>query len=93
MCSGIRPEDLEGAPSFETVRDKVESLLAGKLLVGHALHHDLEVETSTHNICRKFVGYGTTWGTFKNIFASVMDPDPHGFALILVCRIRPGGQK
>jgi RNA exonuclease 4 len=43
MCSGIRPEDLEGAPSFETVRDKVESLLADKLLVGHALHHDLEV--------------------------------------------------
>jgi DNA polymerase III epsilon subunit-like protein len=43
ICSGIRPEDLEGAPSFESVRDKVESLLAGKLLVGHALHHDLEV--------------------------------------------------
>jgi RNA exonuclease 4 len=64
MCSGIRPEDLEGAPSFESVRDKVESLLAGKLLVGHALHHDLEVVALT-----QFVGYGT----FKNI----ADPDPH----------------
>ena len=43
VCSGIRPEDLVGAPSFETARERVAELLAGKVLVGHALHHDLEV--------------------------------------------------
>ena len=41
--SGVRQEDLEGAPDFETVRNKVKDLLTGKLLVGHGLDHDMDV--------------------------------------------------
>lgn len=47
--SGIRQEDLIGAPTFETVKAKVVELLEGKLLVGYALHHDLQLlNLTTH---------------------------------------------
>ena len=41
--SGVRPGDLRGAPQFDVVKSKIESLLKGRILVGHAVHNDLEV--------------------------------------------------
>jgi len=41
--SGIRPQDLEGAPDFKTVQKEVSDLLKGRILVGHALKHDIKV--------------------------------------------------
>jgi DNA polymerase III epsilon subunit-like protein len=66
--SGVRQEDLEGAPDFETVRNKVKDLLTGKILVGHGLDHDMDVlslyltpdkvrDTSKH---REFLSGGRT---------------------------------
>ena len=42
--TGIRPEDLEGAPSLEDVRARVANILdrGETILVGHDLAHDLE---------------------------------------------------
>ena len=47
-CSGIRREDLAGAPSFQTVQARVAEILADRLLVGHALHHDLDILELSH---------------------------------------------
>ena len=38
--SGVRPEDLLGAPSFHQVRDEVVSALQGRIIVGHELGFD-----------------------------------------------------
>ena len=38
--SGVRPHNLKDAPPLDSVREAVEKLLKGKLLVGHALHND-----------------------------------------------------
>jgi RNA exonuclease 4 len=40
--SGVRPEDLVGAPHFKEVRKRVSELLKGKILVGHGLKHDMQ---------------------------------------------------
>jgi RNA exonuclease 4 len=40
--SGIRPADIKGAPPLDQIRSKVRALLRGRVLVGHAVHHDLE---------------------------------------------------
>ena len=39
--SGIRPQDLVGAPNFNTVQKEVRDLLKGRILVGHGVKHDL----------------------------------------------------
>jgi len=41
--SGVRPEDLQGAPQFKDVQVEVSDLLKGRILVGHAIKHDLKV--------------------------------------------------
>ena len=41
--SGVTAQDLESAPSFEVVRSHVEGLVAGRLVVGHAVKNDLKV--------------------------------------------------
>lgn len=46
--SGIRAHDLVGAPNFENVRQRVVQLIRGKILVGHAIHNDLNVLNITH---------------------------------------------
>lgn len=40
--TGIRPEDLTDAPSFNTVQKQVWDLIQGKILVGHALKNDFK---------------------------------------------------
>lgn len=41
--SGIRPEDLEGAPSFQVVQKEVADLIKGRIVVGHGLKSDFKV--------------------------------------------------
>ncbi|KAK4688207.1 hypothetical protein P7C73_g1899, partial [Tremellales sp. Uapishka_1] len=42
--SGIRPGDLDGAPTFEQVQARVKALVKDKIIVGHAVFNDLSVE-------------------------------------------------
>ncbi|KQJ98141.1 RNA exonuclease 4 [Brachypodium distachyon] len=41
--SGIRPKHMNKAKDFWIVQKDVAELITGKILVGHALHHDLKV--------------------------------------------------
>ena len=41
--SGVRAEDLRGAPTFEEVVKMVADLSQGRILVGHAIYNDLQV--------------------------------------------------
>ncbi|XP_050442270.1 RNA exonuclease 4 [Adelges cooleyi] len=46
--SGVRPEDIENGENFIRVKKEVTQLLKNKLLVGHAIGHDLKVLRLTH---------------------------------------------
>ena len=46
--SGIYPHHLKDAEDFKTVQKEVAAILKGRLLVGHALKHDLEVLYLSH---------------------------------------------
>jgi len=46
--SGIRPEDLRNAEDFKNVQKEVADILKGRILVGHALKHDLDVLYLSH---------------------------------------------
>ncbi|XP_042218005.1 RNA exonuclease 4-like [Homarus americanus] len=46
--SGIRPSDLEDGADFSTVQKEISELIKGKILVGHALLHDLKVLYLSH---------------------------------------------
>ena len=48
--SGVRERDLVGAPEFKEVQAKVNDLLEGRVLVGHALENDL-------GVCRPVTGW------------------------------------
>ncbi|KAK1608044.1 hypothetical protein QYE76_031717 [Lolium multiflorum] len=41
--SGIRPKHMNKAKDFSVVQKDVADLITGRVLVGHALHHDLKV--------------------------------------------------
>lgn len=42
-ASGIKPGDLLGAPTFETIQAKVKELVRDKIIVGHAVFNDFAV--------------------------------------------------
>jgi len=46
--SGVTPADLRGAPDLGVVRERVERLIAGRTLVGHAITHDLAALMISH---------------------------------------------
>ncbi|KAI9878161.1 MAG: 3'-5' exonuclease [Pleopsidium flavum] len=79
--SGITPSHMRTARSFEEVQTAVAGLLDGKILVGHAVKHDLEVlmlghpkrdirDTSRHPAFRRLV-MGKTPG-LKRLAAEVL---------------------
>jgi RNA exonuclease 4 len=46
--SGVTPACLRGAPDLDVVRERVERLIAGRTLVGHAITHDLAALMISH---------------------------------------------
>lgn len=46
--SGIRPHHLQSGEDFNIVQKEVSEILKGRLLVGHALHNDLDVLFLSH---------------------------------------------
>jgi len=46
--SGIRPEHLQNGENFSVVQKEVADILKGRILVGHALKHDLNVLYLSH---------------------------------------------
>eukprot|EP00961_Rhodomonas_salina_P129677 1746394-Rhodomonas_salina.1 len=46
--SGLRGEDLENAPFLHDVRKRVQQLLQGRVLIGHALHNDFKALQIMH---------------------------------------------
>lgn len=46
--SGVRPSDLEKGEEFAKVQKEVSEILNGRILVGHAVHHDLKVLFLSH---------------------------------------------
>ncbi|KAL6266558.1 hypothetical protein P5V15_003405 [Pogonomyrmex californicus] len=46
--SGIRPEHLQNGENFNIVQKEVADILKGRILVGHALKHDLNVLYLSH---------------------------------------------
>ena len=43
--SGIRPEDIENANDFKVVQKEVSDIMNNRILVGHAIRHDLKVKS------------------------------------------------
>lgn len=48
QCSGIRADHLRNAPCFAYVRQTVADVIEDKILVGHALHYDLDALELQH---------------------------------------------
>lgn len=46
--SGVRPSDLAKGEDFDKVQKEVSEILDGRILVGHAIHHDLKVLFLSH---------------------------------------------
>uniref|UniRef100_A0A7S4I7Z3 RNA exonuclease 4 n=1 Tax=Vannella robusta TaxID=1487602 RepID=A0A7S4I7Z3_9EUKA len=46
--SGIRPEHIANAPSFDDVQKEVSEIIAGKIVVGHGLENDFKALLLSH---------------------------------------------
>lgn len=64
--SGIRPQDLVNALDFKVVQKEVSDLLEGRILVGHAIKHDLKVLFLTHP--KKMIRDTSQYKPFRNMF-------------------------
>lgn len=61
--SGVRPNDLIDAPEFLEVQQKVSDILQRRIVVGHAVHHDLKVLMLNHP--RKLIRDTSKYKPFK----------------------------
>ena len=64
--SGVRPEDLVGAPEFKDVQAEVAEMIKDRVLVGHAIHHDLKVLFLDHP--KKLIRDTSKYKPFKAAF-------------------------
>ena len=64
--SGVRPEDLKGAPQFKEIQSEVSELIKGRILVGHALKHDMKVLFLDHP--KKMIRDTAKYKPFKAAF-------------------------
>ena len=64
--SGVRPEDLAEAPEFKEVQAEVAGIIKDRVLVGHALHHDLKVLFLDHP--KKLIRDTSKYKPFKSAF-------------------------
>ena len=87
FVSGITPQLLRSARTFEVVQADISKLLDGKVLVGHAIKHDLEVlllghpkrdirDTSRHPAFRQLAGGKTP--SLKKLAREVLGVDIQG---------------
>ena len=87
FVSGITPQLLRSARTFEVVQADIAKLLDGKILVGHAIKHDLEVlllghpkrdirDTSRHPAFRQLAGGKTP--SLKKLAREVLGVDIQG---------------
>ncbi|CAH1796571.1 unnamed protein product [Owenia fusiformis] len=65
--SGITPECLEKGLPFEQVQKEVSAILEGRILVGHALHNDLQVLYLSHP--RKKIRDTLKYKPFRKLFS------------------------
>ena len=64
--SGVRPEDLVEAPEFMEVQAEVAEMIRDRVLVGHAIHHDLKVLFLDHP--KKMIRDTSKYKPFKEAF-------------------------
>ena len=64
--SGVRPEDLVEAPEFMEVQAEVAEMIRDRVLVGHAIHHDLKVLFLNHP--KKMIRDTSKYKPFKEAF-------------------------
>lgn len=63
--SGIRPDDLQNGEEFEIVQKEVAEILTNRILVGHALKHDLDVLYLSHP--RKYLRDTSRYKIFRRL--------------------------
>ncbi|CAK9805891.1 RNA exonuclease 4 [Anthophora quadrimaculata] len=63
--SGIRPHNLQDGEDFEIVQKEVSDILKSRILVGHALKHDLDVLYLSHP--RKHLRDTSRFKTFRKL--------------------------
>ncbi|XP_034172605.1 RNA exonuclease 4 isoform X1 [Osmia lignaria lignaria] len=63
--SGIRPHNLQNGEEFEVVQKEVAEMLRGRILIGHALKHDLDVLYLSHP--RKHLRDTSRFKTFRQL--------------------------
>lgn len=64
--SGVRPSDLAKGEDFDKVQKEVSEILDGRILVGHAVHHDLKVLFLSHP--KRRVRDTSAYRPFRNMF-------------------------
>lgn len=64
--SGVRPKDLEKGEDFHVVQKEVGEILEGRILVGHAVHHDLKVLFLSHP--RRRIRDTSAYKPFRTMF-------------------------
>lgn len=57
-------QDIDDANDFKVVQAEVDEILKGRILVGHALHHDLKVLFLNHP--RRQIRDTSTYKPFRN---------------------------
>lgn len=65
LVSGIRPNDIRNGEDFDKVQNEVAEILKGRILVGHALKHDLTVLFLSHP--RKHLRDTSRYKLFKKV--------------------------
>ncbi|CCH61652.1 hypothetical protein TBLA_0F01090 [Henningerozyma blattae CBS 6284] len=70
MVSGVRPSDMNTASTFQEAQQKTSAVLEGRILVGHAIKHDLEALLISHPVSMirdtsKHVPFRTTYSKGK----------------------------
>ncbi|EDO49943.1 predicted protein, partial [Nematostella vectensis] len=70
--SGIRSLDLKDAPDFKTVQKEVSDILQGRIVIGHALKHDLQVLFLAHP--RKDIRDTSKYKPFQKIVQVLKHP-------------------
>jgi len=79
--SGIKPEHLEDASSFEDVTRKVADLIRNKVLIGHAITNDLQALLLTHP--RQMIRDTSTYQPLRKL-AKTKFPSLKKLALLLL---------